>query len=294
MRFIKVDITKPCSMVAAGHFVSNGPWKHPRRTLDNTEIILCTEGIIHIDHGKERSDIKVNESVVLLENEEHAGYSISNEPVSFYWFHFRGDIEVITRKEAIRELYLMQSNLQAQSTGFAIIPILGEWHNLHRLTVGFNQMMHISGEKYYTSLAKDYAITSLLLEMSQLTYARCIMENTDEHPNRRLLNIMEWIKSHADSPIGYGEVAEAFKYNKHYINKYFKEQTGMTINAYIHVQRIEKAKDMLYRGHRTIKEIAYEVGYLDEKYFYKVFKKHVGMTPTQYQNVNVHQDMNTK
>ncbi|WP_170311559.1 AraC family transcriptional regulator [Vallitalea okinawensis] len=294
MEYLKIGISHPCSVVGAGHFISNGDWIHPKRTLDNTEIILCTKGTAYIQHGDMKYEVKENESVVLLPDIQHKGYKVSTESVSFYWYHFKGKTEIISEEDAVIDFYKIKSGLQEANEHFAIIPLYQKWSSIHSLTILFNQMMHIYGDNYYSGCAKDYALTSLLIEMTQQTYLQLMNSTKGEQQNRKLIMIIEWIKSHVDAPITYEDVAKAFNYNKNYLNRYFKNQTGMTINHFIHRQRIEKAKEFLFKTDKTIKQIAYEVGYEDEKYFFKVFRKIEGLTPTQYKNVYVKQHINTK
>ena len=45
---------------------------------------------------------------------------------------------------------------------------------------------------------------------------------------------------------------------------------------------MELAKDLLSEGTVSIKEVAYSCGFSDEKYFTRVFRKTMGMTPTEY------------
>jgi two-component system response regulator YesN len=47
---------------------------------------------------------------------------------------------------------------------------------------------------------------------------------------------------------------------------------------------MEKAKTMLLEGNKTIKQIAIEVGYIDQNYFSKAFKKYTNVSPKEYGN----------
>lgn len=61
----------------------------------------------------------------------------------------------------------------------------------------------------------------------------------------------------------------------------FKRQLNMTPIEYILKQRMAKAKQLLFSSDK-IKEIAEQVGYRDEHYFSRVFKKNEGVAPTLY------------
>ena len=67
--------------------------------------------------------------------------------------------------------------------------------------------------------------------------------------------------------------------------KIFKEYTGFAPSQYIQEVRINMAKEMLTNTSRSIKEIAFELGYENKDYFFTAFKKVAGMTPTEYRKL---------
>jgi len=62
----------------------------------------------------------------------------------------------------------------------------------------------------------------------------------------------------------------------------FKQITGITPIEYLQQTRIEAAKKLLERTAQQMTEVIFKSGYSDPKAFRKIFKKSVGMTPTQY------------
>ncbi len=67
-----------------------------------------------------------------------------------------------------------------------------------------------------------------------------------------------------------------------YLSGRFKKECGCTLTDYVNKKRIEKALAMLPNFDRQVQDIAYECGIADPNYFIRLFKKHIGMTPTQY------------
>jgi len=59
---------------------------------------------------------------------------------------------------------------------------------------------------------------------------------------------------------------------------------GINFVDYQHKVRIEKACEFLKDISLKTYEVAYKVGYSDEKYFSQLFKKYTSMTPTQYKS----------
>ncbi|WP_027092296.1 helix-turn-helix domain-containing protein [Cohnella thermotolerans] len=67
-----------------------------------------------------------------------------------------------------------------------------------------------------------------------------------------------------------------------YLSSLFKSSTGKTFIEQLTDIRIEKAKDMLKGTHLKNYEVAEKVGYKDSRYFSQIFKKKVGLSPSEY------------
>ena len=72
--------------------------------------------------------------------------------------------------------------------------------------------------------------------------------------------------------------------------KIFKEYTGFAPAQYIQEVRINIAKEILTNTSRSIKEIAFELGYENKDYFFTVFRKVTGMTPVNYRRLTRGED----
>jgi two-component system response regulator YesN len=77
-------------------------------------------------------------------------------------------------------------------------------------------------------------------------------------------------------------MANEFGVSSSYLSTVFKKEFDITLNKYVTMYRIEKAKEFLKVKQDKIEEIAQRVGYTDSDYFSKVFKKQVLCTPTEY------------
>lgn len=75
-------------------------------------------------------------------------------------------------------------------------------------------------------------------------------------------------------------------YNTQYMSRLFKKETSLTALEYIQKIRIEKSCDLLVGTNLTIREIAHQTGYEDIKFFNRVFRKMVGMTPSEYRKTS--------
>lgn len=78
------------------------------------------------------------------------------------------------------------------------------------------------------------------------------------------------------------EAAAAIRLSRSRFCALVRQYTGTSFNMLIREMRIEDARERLVLTDETISQIAYTVGYNDEKYFLRAFRKSVGMTPTAY------------
>jgi len=98
----------------------------------------------------------------------------------------------------------------------------------------------------------------------------------------RIGEIKKYIQSHYHTPLSLKEIAERFYLSPPYISRRFKETYGCTFIQFITEIRLMRAKSLLMHTSLPIVKIAELVGYEDEAYFSKVFKKDAGISPKQY------------
>ncbi|GAB2539642.1 response regulator transcription factor [Gracilibacillus alcaliphilus] len=95
--------------------------------------------------------------------------------------------------------------------------------------------------------------------------------------------IIEFVERYYYKDLNLKAVAELFNYNNTYLGKKFKKTTNQYFHHYLDQVRIEKAKTFLAEENRKVYEVAEKVGYSSNDYFYKKFKKYVGISPKEYQ-----------
>jgi two-component system response regulator YesN len=90
------------------------------------------------------------------------------------------------------------------------------------------------------------------------------------------------MKANLDKNLTVNDLAKQVYLSGSYFANLFKKVTGTTLIHYMTKLRIERAKEMLLEDEKQVQEVAILLGYEDRSYFTDVFKKHVGMTPTEF------------
>lgn len=103
-------------------------------------------------------------------------------------------------------------------------------------------------------------------------------------PDDHLNLIINYIEMNYHKGISLEDVANYVNLNSSYLSKLFKEQYNINISTYITNRKMERAKELLENSDMSVLNIAMELSYNESNYFSKVFKKVVGMTPSQFKN----------
>ena len=94
--------------------------------------------------------------------------------------------------------------------------------------------------------------------------------------------INEYIYEHYSDNIGRNEISKEFYLTPEYLAKLYKKKAGMNLKDFINQYRIEKAKELLKSGKKSISDIAESVGFDNFSYFSTLFKKATGVSPKDY------------
>ncbi len=92
----------------------------------------------------------------------------------------------------------------------------------------------------------------------------------------------EYIRLHFSQELSLAELAETAGLSETYFSSRFRKETGQTVTAYLAGLRISQAARLLRESDMPVQEISSFVGYSDNNYFSKVFRRYMGMTPRAY------------
>jgi AraC family transcriptional regulator len=101
-------------------------------------------------------------------------------------------------------------------------------------------------------------------------------------PGHRLRRVIDYIASNLDKELSLSDLAGLSGASPHYFGDLFRQSTGMSPHRYVLVRRIERARELLRNPSLNVLDVALQTGFSDQSHFTKVFRRIVGMTPSQY------------
>lgn len=89
-------------------------------------------------------------------------------------------------------------------------------------------------------------------------------------------------KNYSDPGLCQNQIADSLKTSSRQLARIFKSTTGMSIPDYISDVRLRKAEELLMHSQINVYEIISKIGFDNESYFYRMFKRKYGYTPKEY------------
>ena len=145
--------------------------------------------------------------------------------------------------------------------------------------------MRAGGTDYLVKPFDSAQITACLRKLNLLPESRPAVRG-DKPGNTFCTQFSVWLEHHYMQDVSLDQAAEAMGMSSFYFSRFFRTSYNQTFLEYLTAYRIDRAVELLQQTDIPVREIAVRVGYTDANYFTKVFKRHLGVTPTEYRNHN--------
>lgn len=201
----------------------------------------------------------------ILDPTENISYQPDKtNPCCTYWVSFSGrKAKNVLKKSGMNldRMYMHLSTNIAKEVRSLFFSAFNEPSNLNAIN-----------DFYFTS--RFYDILKHVFECSQ-----------EKEPSKNNVgyveNAIDFINQHyTESDFSIARVANELHLHKNYFSTIFKEQTGVSFNAYLTQRRMVLAVSLIRQGCFSITKIAEAVGIPDPSYFSKVFKQYNKIPPT--------------
>lgn len=274
MEYCELSVEKPLQYNMTGKFKSPSPeWSHMKRVINDYELFIMTEGILYISIDGFNYTLKKGDFLFCLPLSAQEGYKSSE--CSFYWLHFLNSDGSNSSK--------LISSSEPYSYDKIKIPKYGSVKNYEKIIVMMKQLQD-SVRSYENNIINNYLSTAVLCELSNQCHLPLQLTEAEAKKQQLYNDIVDYVKWYLNTNIKVMDIADHFGYNEKYLSHLFNSIKGMSLKQYILQEKIDLAKYMLTDTNDNISIIAENLGFNDCHNFMKVFKKIVGLTPTEYRN----------
>ena len=247
----------------------NDEWIHLTRRLVDYELMVVTEGTLHIaNHEKEYT---VNKGEYLLMSPTPHQYGTRPGSCEFYWMHF-------DYHNGLQD-HTGHSTLPEYASTHLIIPMQGSLSSLERIIILMKQLQD-SDRRYKENTLNNALCSAVLAELS--AQKRHTQTNDKQLKEQLYSDILDYISWHAQGILRVSEIAAYFGYNEKYLTTFFKKYSGITLKQYILQTKMELAKSDLSETNQPVSQIAFRLSFSDAHNFSNAFHKVTGLSPSEY------------
>lgn len=138
-------------------------------------------------------------------------------------------------------------------------------------------------EQKYTFRSLIESTVSFIMEILPF------QEESSSKENHTIKTAKEYIQEHFHENLKLEDVAEQVYLAPSYFGVLFKKEVGESFSSYLTTIRLEAAKKILQDASYSIADTAAAVGYSDKRYFSKLFKEQIGVTPKEFRKIYLSQ-----
>lgn len=137
--------------------------------------------------------------------------------------------------------------------------------------------MHGSVTERDLRRARDYTVQMLRAVRPRLA------ETNSSRQKETAAQLRAYVDEHyADNELSVSGMSNRFGYSANYLGNIFKNAYSISVNDYINQRRVQQARRLIDETALHIYEIAFRVGFSDQNYFSRIFKKYTGLSPREY------------
>ena len=272
MKYFLLDLNDIGPVSEAG-FIAVFNRKHIRRTMAESEIFLLTNGTLQLEQDNQVFRLEKG-NVFISENDIPFGGKKKTK-CSFFFLHITPPNVVVINEEAIKNY---QNNDR-----YVVLPQSFKVPEYLSLVPLFNEVV-CAKKSNINPIVTSYLLKALLKSIEHFYNINNLQNKTK---NTLISEIIEYYYFSPDTAEmnNIEKVADHFHYDKQYLARLFKKETGIKMNEFLIDVKIRKAKECLIANDKNISEIAKIFGYRPD-YFQKLFKSKTGLTPLEYRKAN--------
>lgn len=192
---------------------------------------------------------------------------ISRKDIEQLWRHFN----------SLKEKYRDNHHYSAMYIKFVFSNVIQELYHENIFTEERQLEQEIDRLYNCTDIMQILEITEKCIREFEVFINRSVKDSRDE-----VTAVKNYIYSHYSEKLSLETLAEKVFLSSGYLSFVFKKETGMNLNRFIRVFRMEKAKELLCTTNIKVAQISEKVGFANVSYFCRSFREYYGISPESY------------
>lgn len=272
------------------------PYVHKRRKPGEYILYLIRSGEMYLSEDRTLYHLVPGDFLLLDPERTHVGRKATK--CEYYYVHFQyeslkameiSDCELERLLLAEQTQRIMDPAVRERGTKEEILYLPKRIHlaadaGYHRITQQLNEGIRFQNNPMegYAALAACRVLEVLIAVSRQFLNGSFPKEGQSGGRNRKIRELLDYLNMYYFEPISGDSLEEKFDCNFDYMNRLFRQNVGKTIFQYLVEVRIAHARELLAASSMRVSQISEKVGFADESYFSKVFKRHTGVSPSNY------------
>ena len=252
----------PLKVNNVGYYKSVGNSMHiDNEYYDDYLIIYNLHGAVEVWNVYDCQKLSDGDIAVIPPGVLHKFSYFKRENSKYYWCHFSGTVASDIIKKTI--------------ASHCRIFHIGCYMNIAQLFIKIYESMLNNSDDVTNNL-----LYTLLFSISALA-DNPLNADCDENVSDILKSVI-YIQNNYNKDISVDILSEMCHLSKYNFMRKFKTITGSPVHKFIIDYRMMQAKRLLSTTELNVKEVALHVGFSDNMYFSRAFKKHFGISPSEY------------
>ena len=241
----------------------SGDWHSVLHAHSYAELFYVVGGKGHIQIDQELHPVSARQLVIINPNVMHTERSMNASPLEYVVLGIEG----------------LELSLGAGSESRFKILEHHDADNIHTCIRNILQESH-SGLPGSDTICQAY--TEILVTRLMRSTDFALSKNPLPSSNSQCTEVRRYIDAHFKEPLTLERLAEVARVSKFYLAHSFKEEFGISPITYQLNLRIEESCYLLQQTDMPLAQIARVLGFSSSSYFSQIFRKHKGVTPTEF------------
>lgn len=271
-------------------------WMHFSRTPGEYILLLIKSGTLYLKEDVTEYVLQENDILLLEPELNHVGYRPAE--VDYYFIHMPANTFIPAYNILNPSSYFTLCNHKMYSNdpySYELYennkPLFPKQFHLNSAFSKFifekmdETILALANKDiYYKTLCSNNQLQILLYIANKYHTKITTINNSDigRCNDEKLRNILTYLQKNFHEKITGNKIQKDLLMNFDYLNKVFKNNTGLTIFEYLQILRINKSKEYLKNTDLRIYEIAIKCGFSNEYHFNRVFTQKTGTTPGRF------------